>query len=231
MEVKKRFVAVAGNIGVGKSTLVDRLSESLGWEPFYEPVGENPYLTDFYEDMQSWAFHSQMFFLGRRLQAHRHLLDHPSSAIQDRSVYEDAEVFASNLYKTGRMSQRDFDTYRDLYQAMVTFLPAPDLVVYLRASVDTLLHRIALRGREYERKIQPEYLGSLNELYEDWIGGFDLCPVLSVPADQLDYASNSDHIQLISSKVREKLEGVEEVRFDPTEISRGDQSTAVLDSA
>lgn len=233
MDSKKRFVAVAGNIGVGKSTLVDRLAGKLHWQPFYEPVTENPYLADFYDDMDTWSFHSQVFFLGRRLQAHRRLLDHPTSAIQDRTVYEDAEVFAYNLHLTGRLSERDYGTYSDLYQALISFLPAPDLVIYLRASVDTLLDRISRRGRDYERKIQPDYLQRLNDLYEKWIARFNLCPVLAVPADNLDYAKNSQHIQLILDKVREKLEGKEEVRFDPEEFAHQagpDSSAALLDS-
>ena len=126
----KRFIAVAGNIGVGKSTLVTLLSEKLGWQPFYEPVAENPYLADFYENMRAWAFHSQVFFLTRRLRAHRQLLDHPTSAIQDRSVYEDAEIFAHNLYRQGHIDQRDYDAYRELYLVLTDFLPPPDLVIY-----------------------------------------------------------------------------------------------------
>ncbi|MCK4694072.1 MAG: deoxynucleoside kinase, partial [Anaerolineales bacterium] len=131
----KKFVAVSGNIGVGKSTLVELLSSRLGWEPFYEPVGENPYLADFYNDMRTWSFQSQIFFLTRRLRSHRQLLDHPTSAIQDRSVYEDAEVFAYNLHLQKQMAERDYQTYRELYQVLTQFLPPPDLVIYLRASV------------------------------------------------------------------------------------------------
>jgi deoxyadenosine/deoxycytidine kinase len=219
-EVTKKFVAVAGNIGVGKSTLVERLSAKLGWQPFYEPVGENPYLADFYQDMQAWAFPSQVFFLTRRLRAHRQLIDHPTSALQDRSVYEDAEVFARNLYRQNMMTSRDYNTYRELYEVLTAFLPAPDLVVYLRASVDTLLQRIAKRGRDYERSIEPEYLDRLNRLYEAWVRGFSLCPILTVPADDLDYATNDTHLDLISSKIREKLAGKEEVVFAPEEVAR-----------
>ena len=135
----KKFVAVAGNIGVGKSTLVTLLSESLGWQPFYEPVGDNPYLADFYKDMHTWAFHSQVFFLTRRLRAHRQLLDHPTSAIQDRTVYEDAEVFANNLYRQGNIGKRDYSAYQELYLVLSDFLPPPDLVIYMRASVGTLI--------------------------------------------------------------------------------------------
>lgn len=218
--MKKKFVAVAGNIGVGKSTLVERLSQRLGWEPFFEPVGENPYLADFYTDMRAWSFHSQVFFLTRRLRAHRKLYEHPTSAIMDRSVYEDAEIFAYNLYLQGYMSERDYRTYRDLYEVLSEFLPPPDLVIYLRASVDTLLHRIALRGRDYERNIRPEYLARLNDLYEAWIEGFTLCPVLTVPADDLDYVAHDSHLDLIVAKVRDKLAGKEVVTFAPEEVAR-----------
>ena len=214
----KKFVAVGGNIGVGKSTLVTLLCERLGWQPFYEPEAENPYLADFYQDMDAWAFHSQIFFLTHRLRAHRQLIEHPTSAIQDRSVYEDAEVFASNLYHQGRINERDYQSYWDLYQVLSQFLPPPDLMVYLRASVPTLMERIQNRGRHYERRISREYLDQLNQLYETWIGNFSLCPVLTIPADDLDYVANSKHLDLVVRKVQEKLTGKEEVVFSPTEM-------------
>ncbi|MCK4976867.1 MAG: deoxynucleoside kinase [Anaerolineales bacterium] len=215
----KKFVAVAGNIGVGKSTLVAMLCDRLGWQPFYEPETENPYLADFYNDMRSWAFHSQIFFLSHRLQAHRQLIDHPTSVIQDRSVYEDAQVFAHNLYRQGWIAERDYGTYCELYRVLCEFLPPPDLVVYLRASVSTLIQRISLRGRDYERQITPEYLAQLNGLYEDWINNFRLCPVLSVPADDLDYVAHSSHLDLIVRKIEDKLTGKEEVVFEPEEVN------------
>lgn len=215
----KKFVAVAGNIGAGKSTLVALLCDKLGWQPFYEPVADNPYLADFYADMQTWAFHSQIFFLTHRLRMHRQLLDHPTSVIQDRTVYEDAEVFAHNLYQQEKIHPRDYRTYQELYEVLTEFLPPPDLVVYLRASVSTLHDRISNRGRDFERQITPEYLQQLNELYEHWIAGFSLCPVLSVPADDLDYVANSSHLELIASKVQDKLTGKEEVVFDLKEMA------------
>jgi deoxyadenosine/deoxycytidine kinase len=203
----KKFVAVAGNIGVGKSTLVTMLCNRLGWQPFFEPVGENPYLADFYHDMHQWSFHSQIFFLTRRLRSHRQLLDHPTSAIQDRCVYEDAEVFAQNLFLQGLMDERDYLSYHELYRVLSEFLPPPDLVVYLRASVDTLMQRISRRGRDYERTITHEYLTQLNSLYEDWIANFGLCPVLTVPADDLDFVHNGTHLDLIIAKIDERLSG------------------------
>ena len=217
----KKFVAVAGNIGVGKSTLVSMLSKRLRWKPFYEPETENPYLPDFYQDMKAWAFHSQIFFLTHRLRIHRRLIDHPSSVIQDRSVYEDAEVFASNLHHQKQISERDYDTYRELYRVLSEFLPPPDLVVYLRATVETLQRRIQRRGRDYESKISPDYLGQLNELYEVWVASFGLCPVLTVPADDMDFVKHPGHLNLIVQKIEEKLTGKEVVVFDPEEVKNG----------
>jgi deoxyadenosine/deoxycytidine kinase len=214
----KKYVAVAGNIGVGKSTLVALLCHHLGWQPFYEPVAENPYLADFYADMRAWAFHSQVFFLTHRLRAHRQLLDHPTSVIQDRTLYEDAEIFALNLYRQGLIQERDYRAYRELYEVLTVFLPPPDLVVYLRASVPTLVGRISRRGRDYERTIAPDYLGQLNELYEAWIAGFSACPVLTVPSDDLDYVANPGHLELVAAKIDEKLTGKEVVIFEPDEM-------------
>jgi deoxyadenosine/deoxycytidine kinase len=203
--VTKHFVAIAGNVGAGKSSLVGLLADRLGWTPFYEAVDENPYLSDFYRDMRTWSFHSQVFFLSKRLRHHRRLLDHPSSVLQDRSVYEDAEIFAKNLYRQGNMDERDYGVYRELYEVLTLYLPPPDLVVYLQASVPTLLKRIAQRGREYERGISADYLASLNGLYEDWIAGFTLCPVLSVPSDDLDFVNHDAHLDLVASMIVDRL--------------------------
>ncbi len=210
----KRFVAIAGNIGVGKSTLTALLSEHLHWEPFFEAVNDNPYLADFYGDMQRWSFHSQIYFLSRRLRHHWQLLQRANSVVQDRTVYEDAEIFARNLYRQGLMDERDYSGYRELYEVVTTVLPPPDLIVYLRASVPTLQERIRLRGRSYEQDISTTYLEQLDELYEQWIGGFTLCPVLSVPSDDLDFVLNPSHLKLVTAKVLEKLQGREEVMSD-----------------
>ena len=216
---------MAGNIGVGKSTLVSKLCASLGWEPFYEPVTENPYLADFYQEMKRWAFHSQVFFLTHRLRIHQQIIEYTNSVIQDRSVYEDAEIFAQNLYNQGHISDRDFETYWDLYQVLSKFLPPPDLVVYLRASVPNLKKRIETRGRVYERTIQEEYLAKLNDLYELWVENFNLCPVLTVPTDDLNYVKHRGHLDLVAQKIHEKLTGKEEVVFDPEEVANGRLST------
>jgi deoxyadenosine/deoxycytidine kinase len=209
----KKFIAIAGNIAVGKSTLTAMLSEVQDWKPFYEAVDENPYLADFYADMTRWSFHSQVFFLSRKVQLHQEILNYPGTVVHDRSIYEDAEIFARNLFLRGYMAERDYWTYRELYESLTSFLAPPDLVVYLRASVPTLLHRIALRGREFERDISPEYLGQLNTLYEEWIAGFTLCPVLTVPADKLDFVKYNSHMEIIAARIWDKLQGKEEVVF------------------
>ncbi len=209
--MKKRFVAIAGNIGVGKSTLTELLSRKLNWEPFFEAVNGNPYLADFYGDMRRWSFHSQIYFLSRRLRHHWQLLQRPNSVVQDRTVYEDAEIFARNLYRQGMMDERDYRSYHELYDVVTTVLPPPDLIVYLRATVPTLQERIRQRGRSYEQDIDIAYLSQLNELYEEWIANFSLCPVLTIPADALDFVANPEHLDLIAGKIIEKLHGREEV--------------------
>ena len=197
----KRFVAIAGNIGVGKSTLTALLSERLNWEPFFEAVNDNPYLADFYEDMQRWSFHSQIYFLSRRLRYHWQLLGRAHSVVQDRTVYEDAEIFALNLCRQGLMNERDYHSYHELYEVVTAVLSPPDLVVYLRASVPTLQERIRNRGRSYEQNISTTYLKQLDELYEEWIDQFSICPVLTVPSDDLDFVKNPQHLELVTDKI------------------------------
>jgi len=211
--VTKRFVAVAGNVGVGKSSLTGLLAERLGWEPFFEAVDDNPYLADFYRDMRSWAFHSQVFFQSRRLRHHHELLSRPHSVIQDRSVYEDAEVFARNLYEQGSMDDRDYGSYRELYEILCALLPPPDLVIYLRADVPTLRERIRQRGREYEQSIEPAYLVRLNRLYDAWMQGFSLCPVLTIETDNLDFVRQPQHLSLVLTAVADRLAGKATIAF------------------
>ncbi len=212
----KKFIAVAGNIGVGKSTLSRLLCEFYLWEPFYEAVDDNPYLADFYRDMKTWAFHSQVFFLSRRLSHHRQIIERPGTVVQDRTVYEDAEVFARNLYEQGAMSARDYGSYRELYETVIGIIPPPDLVIYLQASVPTLLERIRKRGRDYEQNISTGYLERLNGYYQEWMDSFKLCPVLTVPTDDLDFVSNGRHLAQISARVLDKLHGKETVVFNLT---------------
>ena len=162
------FLGVAGNIGVGKTHLTRWLGARLGWEVFYEPVIDNPYLDDFYADMRRWSFQLQVFFLSRRFEMHRKMMHNMLSCVQDRTIYEDAEVFARTLHATGAMDDRDRDNYQALFDSMTAYLRPPDAIVYLRAEVETLLQRIALRGRPCERSIPPEYLQLLGAAYDEW---------------------------------------------------------------
>lgn len=210
----KRFLLVAGNIGVGKTSLTDRLAARLGWQAAYESVADNPYLADFYADMQSWSFHLQIFFLGHRAYQHQRLAVSPVSAICDRSIYEDAHIFARALFQMGNMTERDYMAYRRLYQIVVDRLPAPDLLLHLEASVDTLLTRIRGRDRTIEAGITGDYLGLLNSFYADWMAKFDLCPVLTIPADRLDFVRQAGHLDVIVDRIQQKLTGKEVVVFD-----------------
>lgn len=200
--------------------MVCLLSQRLDWNPFFEPEANNPYLSDFYADMYTWSFHSQIYFLSNRLKVYQQLLDCPNSVILDRSLYEDAEIFARNLYLQGFMNQRDHETYETIYQTLLHFLPIPDLVVYLRASVNTLEQRIRRRNRNYEKNISTDYLQTLNDAYETWIQNFTLCPVLTVPSDNLDFVNHTRHMDLILEKIQEKIAGKEEVVFLPEEYNQ-----------
>lgn len=210
----KKYIVLAGNIGAGKSTLVDRISSSFNWKPYYEPVSENPYLEDFYIDMKRWAFNSQIYFLTDRLKTHKALQGYNGSVVQDRSIYEDAEIFARNLYLQGDFSSRDYDTYKQMYQVMCSFLQPPDLVVYLHSSLKTLKQRIHKRGRAFEQSISDKYLIQLNRLYEDWAAGFKLAPVLRVNADDMDVLLRPEDLEVITNKILLALRGNQGILFD-----------------
>ena len=211
--MSKHFIVVAGNIGAGKTSLTERLGARLGYDTAFESVADNPYLADFYGDMRAWSFHLQVFFLGHRAEQHLALATSPRNAICDRSLYEDYYIFARALRRLGNLNERDFDAYGRLFNLMVNRLPAPDLLLYLKAGTPTLLDRIRGRGREIESGITAEYLDLLNSLYDDWLAAFDLCPVLTIPVDGLDFVNKPAHFELIVSKIEEKLAGKEEVVF------------------
>lgn len=185
---RRHHVTIAGNIGVGKSTLVKILGEEFGWQPYYELVADHPYLADYYADRERWGFHSQIWFLTQRFEQHQEIVDTPISVLQDRSIYEDYEVFVKGLLEQGIFSHRDFRTYRKLFNALMRGITPPTLLVYLHASVPTLLNRINGRARSYERVIPADYLEHLNRRYEEWIRKFELCPVLTIETDELDFA-------------------------------------------
>lgn len=210
----KRFVLVAGNISSGKTSLTERLGKELSWQTAYESVEDNPYLADFYDSMKTWAFHLQIFFLGHRAQQHLALARLPEPAIIDRSIYEDAEIFARALVKQGDMSERDYQTYRKLFDIVVGRLPVPDLLIYLKAPVSVLLERIRSRGRAMEMAISGEYLNLLDNFYESWMGSFDLCPVLTIRTDDLDFVHHPKHLEVIINRIQDKLAGQEEVQFN-----------------
>lgn len=200
-----RFIVISGNIAVGKSTLTNQLAKRLNWTPFPEAVAENPYLADFYNDMKTWSFHSQIFFLSRRLQHHHALVQHPGPVVQDRSVYEDAEIFARNLYLQGTMAERDYQCYRSLYEGIRAFLPPPHLIVYLHAPVGVLAERIAQRGRDYERQISIEYLLHINELYEEWAQNWTACPLIRIPTAEYDFARDGEDLEKVIAQITDAL--------------------------
>ncbi len=183
----KIFVAVAGNIGSGKSSLTRLLSRHYGWKSFFESVDDNPYLADFYRDMSRWSFNLQVYFLSKRFNDHKRIVEGSESVIQDRSIYEDAEIFAKNLFMIGKMDRRDYDNYVELYRVMMHYLQPPDLLIYLDARIETLLKQISSRGREYEQSIPASYLEQLGGHYREWIARYNLGPLLVIPSDEVDF--------------------------------------------
>lgn len=204
----KKYVAVAGNIGAGKSSLTRIISDFFKWEAFFERVDDNPYLSDFYDDMHRWSFNLQVFFLSSRFNHQQKIEKSPHSVVQDRSIYEDAEIFARNLYEMGLMSGRDFENYQDLFRIMTSYLTAPSLLVYLRAGVPTLVNHIQSRGREFESTIRIEYLQRLNRHYEDWIERYDLGPKLIIDVDELDFVNDERDQSEIISRIDSRLFGL-----------------------
>ncbi len=204
----KLFVAVAGNIGAGKSSLTRLLSEKYGWTPYFESVDDNPYLSDFYGDMRRWSFHLQVYFLSHRFKHHKVLMNAPAPVIQDRSIYEDVEIFARNLHDMGNMDERDYQNYRMLFAEMTAFLKPPDLMIYLRATIDTLQAQIARRGRVYAQSIPRTYLEQLNVLYEDWIQRYTASRLLIIESDTIDFVNNGKDFHDLAAKVEKELKTI-----------------------
>ncbi|MCS6844469.1 MAG: deoxynucleoside kinase [Caldilineales bacterium] len=216
----KRFVIVAGNIGAGKTSITERVARRLGWQAAFESVADNPYLADFYADMRQWSFHLQVFFLGHRAQQHLALARSPQSAIADRSIYEDAHIFARALHHLGNLTDRDYRSYRTVFDLVVDNLPRPDLLIYLRAPVPVLLERIRRRGRDIERGITADYLALLERFYDQWLQGFDLCPVLTIHSDDLDFVNRREHLETVVQRMEEMLAGRQDLVF-PSASSEG----------
>jgi deoxyadenosine/deoxycytidine kinase len=203
------YVAIAGNIGVGKTMVCDLIAERLGWDSYYEPVVENPYLDDFYADMRRYSFHLQVFFLSKRFALQRQLLESDRSAVQDRTIYEDTEIFARILYRRGMMEERDYHNYRDLFAEMVRYLRPPDLILYLRAQPETILQRILERGRDMEKGIEPSYIRELHDSYESWAEHIPrIAPLHVIDTDAVDLKTNrsaqDDLITLLKDRSSQK---------------------------
>ena len=201
-------IAVAGNIGVGKTTLTGLLAKNFNWEPHYESVDSNPYLDDFYTDMQRWAFNLQVYFLNSRFGQLKEFQESGKKIIQDRTIYEDAHIFEPNLHAMGLMTSRDFDNYSSLFKLMSSFVNPPDLLIYLRASVPTLVKQIQSRGRDYESSIRIDYLTRLNERYEAWISEYTSGKLLIIDTDDLDFSKNQEDLGFVVDKVNAELHGL-----------------------
>ena len=200
-------IAVAGNIGSGKTTLTRLLSKHFGWKPHYEEVDNNPYLESFYEDMKRWSFNLQVYFLNSRFRQVLDIRNSGQDIIQDRTIYEDAYIFAANLYDMGLMETRDYENYRSLFELMSSFLEAPDLLIYLRASVPTLVRQIQKRNRDYEQSIRLDYLNALNRRYEDWISKYSKGKLLVVESDNIEI-ENPEDLGGIIDRINASLNGL-----------------------
>ncbi|UCC89464.1 MAG: deoxynucleoside kinase [Anaerolineales bacterium] len=209
----KHLILIAGNIGTGKTSLAERVGTRLGWRTSFESVSDNPYLADFYADMRQWSFHLQVFFLGHRAQQHLELASSAESAIADRSIYEDAHIFARALHHLDNLSERDYQAYRRVFDMVVGGLPRPDLLLYLKAPVPVLLDRIHRRGRSIEGGITAEYLSLLDTFYEEWMRTFDLCPVLTIRTEDLDFVNKPKHLDIVVQRIQDRLAGKEDVVF------------------
>jgi deoxyadenosine/deoxycytidine kinase len=199
--MKNYYIALAGNIGAGKTSFTKVLAKRLGWQISLEAVDENPYLYDFYRDMKTWAYHSQLFYLGQTVKTHHQNIQRQYSVIQDRTFYENAEIFSKNLYQQGLISARDWETYRALYHSALNMSTAPDLIIYLKANVETLTRRILERGREAEKTITLDYLKQLNTLYDEWIDNYSLCPTLTIPIENTELRDREEEQDQVIAKI------------------------------
>lgn len=201
MQANLKHIAISGNIGSGKTTLTEKLSRHFGWTPLYESVDTNPYLRDFYGDMTRWAFHLQIYFLNTRFKQINQIKNNTRTTIQDRTIYEDAYIFAANLHKTGHITDRDYQSYLDIFHSMINFVAAPDLLIYLRADIPKLVQQIEKRGRDFEYSMRLDYLKNLNEHYEQWISNYKLGKLLIVDVNRLDFVEDINDFSLIVSKI------------------------------
>lgn len=205
---KINHIAIAGNIGAGKSTLTNLLAKNFNWQAQFEDVENNPYLNDFYDDMPRWSFNLQIYFLNSRYQQVIEIKDNKNTIIQDRTIYEDAEIFAPNLHKMGLMSTRDFENYKSLYETIISQINPPDLMIYLKASIPTLVDNIQKRGRDYEENIRLDYLKRLNEFYDSWIANYTQGKLLVIDCDKLNFVDKEEDLAEIYNKVQAELHGL-----------------------
>ena len=210
----KHLILIAGNIGSGKTSLTERIGERLGWHTAYESVADNPYLPDFYNDMKTWSFHLQVFFLGHRAKQHQEMASDPRSAVIDRSIYEDAYIFCRALNYLGNLSELDYRTYQSVFDLLIPTLHKPSMLIYLRCPVDALMDRIHKRGRDIESGITADYLSLLESYYDEWLESFDICPVLTIRTDDLDFVHKAKHLDIVIQRIQDKLAGKEEVVFE-----------------
>ncbi|NUO01072.1 MAG: deoxynucleoside kinase [Saprospiraceae bacterium] len=203
-----KHIAIAGNIGAGKTTLCTQLGKNFGWEVHYESTDDNPYLSDFYVDMRRWSFNLQIFFLNNRYQQVLKILQGDTTVVQDRTIYEDAYIFAPNLHDMGLMTSRDFDNYFSLFQTMSSQIQPPDLLIYLRAGIPTLVNHIQRRGRDYEGNMSLDYLRRLNDRYEQWISGYKEGKLLVINADEIDFMDNQEDLGKVVNLVSAELHGL-----------------------
>ena len=201
-------IAIAGNIGAGKTTLTELLAKNFEWTAQYEDVDRNPYLDDFYNDMEKWAFNLQIYFLGSRFRQIKEIRESGKDIIQDRTIHEDAFIFANNLHDMGLLMTRDYENYLTVFNLMNSFVEAPDLLIYLRASIPTLVKQIQKRGRDYESTISIDYLNRLNEKYEEWIKGYNDGKLLIIDVDHIDFVSNREDLGLIIDKIQGEINGL-----------------------
>ncbi len=209
--MKKRLILVAGNIGAGKTSITEKLGERLGWKTGFESVADNPYLPDFYANMAEWSFHLQVFFLGHRAEQHIKASESNGSAILDRSIFEDFFIFARALRQLGNMNERDYNSYRTVFELITKSLPKPDLLIFLSAPVDVLKNRIDQRGREIESGISEEYLKLLESFYDEWLRNFDTCPVLTIKSNDLNFVDDPDDLQIVIDRINKTLTGRDEL--------------------
>jgi deoxyadenosine/deoxycytidine kinase len=203
--MNKKLIVIAGNLAVGKTTLADKIGDYLNWYIAHESVHDNPYLTDFYKDMNSWAYHLQVYFLGHRSNQHMKAYNHFKNAIVDRSIYEDGQIFAPALFHSGKISQRDYDSYMALFDFITRTIPTPHLLLYVKSSMESILSRIKSRGQDFDKNLTREYLEMINLYYTKWINNFSLCPILIVDSDKYNYLENNTDLLIIIQQIKSAL--------------------------